>query len=145
MNDLITDPGENAVSYFEQGNNCSVSVFRALSEQVEGGELLDYHLAAGFGGGLGRNGYVCGAVSAATMFIGMMSRGMSKQEIYEKVDGFLNDFKARFGEVNCRGLLGVDLKTKEGMAFLASEGHKQCAHYVRYAADRVGEMIEGKK
>ena len=120
-------------------------MFRSLSELVDGGESIDYHLAAGFGGGLGRNGYVCGAVSAATMIISLEARGLIKKEMYEKVDGFLNDFKSRFGEVNCRGLLGVDLKTKEGMAFLASEGHKKCAEFVRYAADRVGEMISVKE
>lgn len=120
-------------------------MFRSLSELVEGGESIDYHLAAGFGGGLGRNGYVCGAVAAATMIISLEGRGKEKKEIYRDVDGFLNDFKSRFGEVNCRGLLGVDLKTKEGMAFLAAEGHKKCADYVRYAADRVGDMISVKE
>jgi C_GCAxxG_C_C family probable redox protein len=120
-------------------------VFRSLSEQIEGGESIDYHLAAGFGGGLGRNGYVCGAVAAATMIISLEGRGKEKKEIYRDVDGFLSDFKSRFGEVNCRGLLGVDLKTKEGMAFLASEGHKKCAEFVRYAANKVGEMISVKE
>jgi C_GCAxxG_C_C family probable redox protein len=116
-----------------------------LSELVEGGESIDYHLAAGFGGGLGRNGYVCGAVAAATMIISLEGRGKEKNEIYREVDGFLNEFQSRFGEVNCRGLLGVDLKTKEGMAFLAAAGHKKCADYVRYAADKVGAMISGKE
>ena len=59
-----------------------MSVFRSLSELVEGGESIDYHLAAGFGGGLGRNGYVCGAVAAATMIISLEGRGKEKKEIY---------------------------------------------------------------
>jgi len=112
-----------------------------LSELVDAGETIDYHLAAGFGGGLGRNGHVCGAVAAATMIIGLEGRGKEKKEIYKEVDDFLNDFKSRFGEVNCRGLIGVDLKSKEGIAYLAAEGHKKCAEFVRYAADKVGEMI----
>ncbi|OQA06017.1 MAG: putative redox-active protein (C_GCAxxG_C_C) [Firmicutes bacterium ADurb.Bin373] len=120
-------------------------MFRSLSEMVEGGESIDYHLAAGFGGGLGGSGYVCGAVAAATMVISLEGRGKEKKEIYRDVNGFLNDFQSRFGEINCRGLLGVDLKTKEGLAFLASEGRKKCAEYVRYAADRVSEMIRGKE
>lgn len=120
-------------------------MFRSLSELVDAGEAIDYHLAAGFGGGLGRNGYVCGAVAAATMIISLEGRGKEKKEIYRDVDDFLSDFKARFGEVNCRGLLGVDLKTKEGMSYLMGEGRTKCMEFVRYAADQVGAMISAKE
>lgn len=112
-----------------------------MSELVDPTGLIDPGIAAGFGGGLGRNGHICGAVAAATMIIGLKERGKSKKEIYAQVDGFLADFKSRFGEVNCRGLIGVDLKTKEGMDYLLAEGHKQCSEFVRYAADRVAEMV----
>ena len=115
-----------------------------MSELVDQNGMTDPGIAAGFGGGLGRNGYICGAVAAATMIIGLEGRGKSKKEIYAQVDGFLNDFKSRFGDVNCRGLISVDLKTKEGMDYLAAEGHKKCNAFVRYAADRIAEMI-GKK
>jgi C_GCAxxG_C_C family probable redox protein len=98
-------------------------------------------IATGFGGGLGRNGFVCGAVAATAMAIGVKGKGRGKPQVYQMIDTFLNDFKAHFGAVNCRELLGVDLKTEEGMAYLKKEGRKKCSEFVRFAADRVGEMV----
>jgi len=102
-------PGERARAYFEEGNNCSVSVFRALSEMSEEDGTIDPGVAMGFGGGMGKNGLVCGAVSAGIMAIGLRAKGREKAEVYKLVDTFLTDFKEHFGTVNCRELLGADL------------------------------------
>ena len=107
---------------------------------IDSNSILDPSIATGFGGGLGRNGFVCGAVASGTMIIGLKSRGKDKKEVYKIVDRFLNDFKSRFGGVNCRELIGVDLKTEEGMAYLKGEGHKKCREFIRYAADRIREI-----
>ena len=103
---------------------------------------IDPSIAMGFGGGLGKNGLVCGAVTAGTMIIGLQAQGMEKSEVYQLVDKFLTDFKAHFGTVNCRELLGTDLKTKEGMDYLKTEGRTKCRECVRYAADKVFEMVQ---
>ena len=73
------------------------------------------------------------------MIIGLQAQGMEKSEVYQLVDKFLTDFKAHFGTVNCRELLGTDLKTKEGMDYLKTEGRTKCRECVRYAADAIGE------
>ena len=109
---------------------------------IDSNSILDPSIATGFGGGLGRNGFVCGAVASGTMIIGLKSRGKDKKEVYQIADSYLNDFKSRFGSVNCRELIGVDLKTKEGMAYLKTEGHKKCSEFVRYAADKVSEIVQ---
>ena len=137
-----TTPGERARSYFEEGNNCSVSVFRSLSEMSDDHGTIDPSIAMGFGGGMGKNGLVCGAVSAGIMAIGLQAKGRKKAEVYELVDTFLTDFKGRFGTVNCRELLGADLKTEEGMDYLKTEGRKKCSEFVRYAADKAFEMTK---
>ncbi len=135
-----TTSGERALSYFEEGNNCSVSVFRSLSEMSEDHGTIDPSIAMGFGGGMGKNGLVCGAVSAGIMAIGLQAKGRKKAEVYELVDTFLTDFKGQFGTVNCRELLGADLKTEEGMDYLKTEGRKKCSEFVRYAADAVDKI-----
>jgi len=106
---------------------------------------LDSSIATGFGGGLGRNGFICGAIAAGTMVIGLQARGEGKKRVYPVVDRFLNDFKSRFGGVNCRELTGVDLKTEEGMTYLKEEGHKKCSKFVRYAADKLIEILSTKE
>jgi C_GCAxxG_C_C family probable redox protein len=137
-----TTSGERALSYFEEGNNCSVSVFRSLSEMSGDHGTIDPSIAMGFGGGMGKNGLVCGAVSAGIMAIGLQAKGRKKAEVYELVDTFLTDFKDHFGTVNCRELLGADLKTEEGMDYLKTEGRKKCSEFVRYAADKAFEMTK---
>ena len=134
--------GERARSYFEEGNNCSVSVFRALSEVGDEGGTIDPDIAMGFGGGMGKNGLVCGAVSAGIMGIGLRAKGKEKAEVYKLVDTFLTDFKEHFGTVNCRELLGADLKTEEGMKYLKTEGRKKCKEFVGYAADKAFEIMK---
>ncbi len=135
-------PGERARAYFEEGNNCSVSVFRALSEMSDEDGTIDPGVAMGFGGGMGKNGLVCGAVSAGIMAIGLRARGREKAEVYKLVDTFLTDFKEHFGTVNCRELLGADLKTEEGMQYLKTEGRKKCKEFVGYAADKAFETVK---
>ena len=135
-------PGERARAYFEEGSNCSVSVFRALSEMSDEEGTIDPGVAMGFGGGMGKNGLVCGAVSAGIMAIGLRAKGREKAEVYKLVDTFLTDFKEHFGTVNCRELLGADLKTEEGMKYLKTEGRKKCKEFVGYAADRALETVK---
>lgn len=135
-------PGERARAYFEEGNNCSVSVFRALSEMSEEDGTIDPGVAMGFGGGMGKNGLVCGAVSAGIMAIGLRAKGREKAEVYKLVDTFLTDFKEHFGTVNCRELLGADLKTEEGMKYLKTEGRKKCKEFVSYAAGKAFETVK---
>ena len=112
---------------------------------IDTNSTLDPRIATGFGGGLGRNGFLCGAVAAATMIIGLQGRGKGKKRVYPVVDRFINDFKSRFGSVNCRELIGVDLKTEEGLAYLKEEGHKKCSEFVRYAADKLSEIVGSKE
>ncbi|MBW2652037.1 MAG: C_GCAxxG_C_C family protein [Deltaproteobacteria bacterium] len=109
---------------------------------IDSDSALESSIATGFGGGLGRNGFICGVIAAGTMIIGLRCKGKDKKEVYQIVDSFLNDFKSQFGVVNCRELIGVDLKTKEGMTYLKTEGHKKCSEFVRYAANKISEIVQ---
>ena len=102
-------------------------------------------IATGFGGGLGRNGLVCGVLAAGTMIISIKGTGKGKKQVYPVVDRFVSDFKSRFGGANCRELIGVDLKTEEGMVYLKEEGKKKCSEFIRYAADKICEIINSKE
>ena len=103
--------GEKAISYFDQGNNCAEAVLLALSEELGMASRVTPGIATGFGGGFGRNGFVCGAVSAGTIIIGLKGEGKEKKLVYPLVDKFISEFKSRFGSANCCDLMGVDLKT----------------------------------
>jgi len=78
-------------------------------------------LACGFGAGMGRKEFVCGAVSGGILVLGAKyGRGdregeSAKEATYEKTRELIDRFIAKHGTVICRELLnGCDLLTEEG-------------------------------
>ena len=62
---------EVAVDCFEEGFNCSQAVVSAFAPELGLDRETALRVAAAFGGGMGRTGETCGAVSGALMVIGM--------------------------------------------------------------------------
>jgi len=73
------------------------------------------------GGGVGRNGHICGAVSGAALIIGMKfgttdpANFQAKEKAYNKTNELLEKFSAENKSVLCKELLGYDIKTPEGL------------------------------
>jgi C_GCAxxG_C_C family probable redox protein len=146
------DKKEVAVSRFQEGFSCSQSVFSAYAEEM--GLDLDTALkiAGAFGGGMGRTGQTCGAVTGAIMAIGLKYGATSaadketKEKAYALVKEFSDRFKVRNDVVTCKDLLGVDIGTVEGRKI----AHEQdlyatvCTRLVKDAAEIVEEMLNGK-
>jgi C_GCAxxG_C_C family probable redox protein len=81
-------------------------------------------ISCGFGGGMGRKGEVCGAVSGGILVLGLkFGRGKSDQRAqtdvaYAEVREFMKRFSAKHGSCYCRELLsGCNLATPEGQAY----------------------------
>jgi C_GCAxxG_C_C family probable redox protein len=72
-------------------------------------------VASGFGGGVGRTGNICGAVSGALMVIGLkygkatLETCAERERTYELVREFVREYTNLHGSVNCTDLLGYDL------------------------------------
>jgi C_GCAxxG_C_C family probable redox protein len=78
-------------------------------------------MACGFGGGMGRKGEVCGAVTGGILVIGTKyGRGekddrTATQLTYTKTRQLMDQFAEKHGTVICRKLLnGCELTTEEG-------------------------------
>jgi len=106
---------ERAVGLFAKGYNCAQAVLGAFCEE-EGLDLnTAFRLASGFGGGI-RCGEVCGAVSGAIMAIGLKcgffvegdleQKGYCNTKSFEFIEKFTNEN----GSVQCRDLLGADIR-----------------------------------
>ena len=143
--------GEKAEKLFLEGYNCAQSVLCAF-EDVTGIEReTAAKLASSFGGGLGRMREVCGAVSGASMVLGLI-KGYSdpkdfeaKKAHYARVREFAKRFKEQNGSIICRELLsGVDTE-KGGVPEKRTEQyyyHKRpCALLCRQAAEILDEMF----
>lgn len=139
---IVNEIVRKASSYFKSGFNCSESVLLAIARDAfEIESDLVPKIATGFGGGISRRGYVCGAVSGAIMGFGLKYGRNSPCELraptYDLVVEFIKRFQKTFGSIVCKELSGCDLSTLEGIRKFREEGvHGQiCSHFVRGAIE----------
>ena len=111
------------------------------------GERGDWfpRVASGFGGGIGRTGQVCGAISGAVIGAGWVhgkgSDGEDRDILYDISGSLIRSFTSRFGTTLCRDLIGFDLGDPEdrGKAFESGVFAERCAGFVRFCAEQVNE------
>lgn len=139
---------DHAADAFAKGYSCTQAVLGAFANDLGMDRDTAIRVAAGFGGGLGRQGHVCGAVTGAIMVLGLSSGPANpgdqaaKERIYAQVRDFCSRFQQAHGSIQCNGLLGCDIGTPEGLA--AAREKKlfttQCPAYVRGAVSIVEEL-----
>ena len=111
---------EKAAMNHTNGCNCSQAVLLSCCEEYGLDSTLGLKVAGGFGGGICRMGEMCGALTAALMLIGLKNDQNSVEDVDAKNDcyrlsqEFVKRFKEKFGALNCKELIGVDISTEEG-------------------------------
>lgn len=99
---------------FKAHYNCAQSVLGAFADRYGLDRATAFRIATPFGGGIGRSGLLCGAVSGAIMVIGL-ARGTTvydkpkKDACYALAREFQERFTALHGSLTCPGLLGLDI------------------------------------
>lgn len=133
---------ELAEQYHTQGNNCVESVIKACNDSMNL-HLPDesIRMASVMGGGIGRSGCVCGALSGACLVIGSLVGRLDPAEkplpeMYQYTHEFHDCFKKHFGTTCCRAL--------NKLSFGTPEYRKQCIKITATAADMVSDFIEEK-
>jgi C_GCAxxG_C_C family probable redox protein len=139
--------------YFMEGFNCSEATLLAISESL--GEKCKFipRIASGFGGGFGRHGDVCGAISGSVMALGLVygrkdpKDAEAKEKIYGIVDEYLKKFIEKYGTLSCRELTGCDMLTPEGLKKMKDEKVvvNICAPIVEFAEREALKLINDKK
>lgn len=137
---------ERAVSCFREGCSCAQAIFSCYGERGGLDREMALRLATPFGGGMGRMGETCGAVTGAFLALGLSLASpdpAEKQATYAAVRDFTERFKARNGSISCRELLGHDISTDEGLRIVKEEGllTSRCEKYVRDAAEILEQML----
>ncbi len=140
---------ELAGELFGQGYNCAQAVLAAFGPDEGATRVTCLAVATPFGGGLGRMGEVCGAVSGALMVLGLRHGGDTvadpqiKDAAYAAAQEFIARFKQRHQTILCRELLGCDLGTPEGRAEAQARQLSQtlCPGFVRDAAEILEAML----
>jgi len=142
---------EKVQQIFDSGFNCAESVLKAAQEifQLSGAEVVP-KVATGLGGGIGRKGSVCGALTGGILALGLaLGRTEPKDtESRDRLYGIARElyakFEREFGTVLCFGLTQCDLTTKEGQDKFKELGlHKNlCSRFVQGMVKWVGEVID---
>ena len=115
--------GEKAANLHRDGYNCAQAVLLTLYEHMNPEEKNPVipKIATGFGGGIGRCGSVCGALTGAIMSVSLKYGAnevnpQKKAEASAKAQTLYRLFEKQHGSVMCRDLIHFDLSTPEGFA-----------------------------
>ena len=106
-------------------------------------------IATPFGGGMGRYGEVCGAITGAMLALGLKSGRESaddtaaRGDVYAKVVRLMRAFEIEYGSVECRTLTGCDLLTPEGKERMEKEElHANlCTKLVAFASEEAHRIM----
>ncbi|MFW9938174.1 MAG: C-GCAxxG-C-C family protein [Candidatus Thorarchaeota archaeon] len=140
---------EEALVHFEKdGRNCSQSILTTYGSQFGLNEDLALRISGGFGGGIGRLGNVCGAVTGSVMVLSLKFRNLdpndteNKEKTYEIVQSFIEKFIEINGSIMCRELIDSDLSTVEGREKAKTN---LCPKFVRTAAEILEYYLKNVK
>lgn len=137
-NRIAASRAEKARKLYLEGYNCAQAVALAFAD-LTGTDFETVKLAsAPFGGGMGRLGEVCGAVSGMLMTLSFVRRrdtldAREKAALYNEERVIAERFRTRAGSILCRDLLMMRAGKKEG-------GGLACPDIVALAA----EIIENE-
>lgn len=140
---------QKAIQLFNSNYNCSQAVLAAFAEDLGLDTPTALKLGAGFGGGIGCSGEVCGALVGAVMTLGLKYGSCvgedkaAKNEMYRKARLLADEFKLRTGSLYCRDLMGFDLSTPKGQAMAKQpSAFERCDGFVSIAAEILEEMLQ---
>ena len=140
---------EKAATRFLEGYNCAQSVLLTMFEHWNGENELIPKIATAFGGGIGRCGSVCGALTGGVMALGIKygtnEPSLEKRlKAYELAQKFYKRFEKQHGSVLCRELIRYDLSVPEELekARRARIFEEKCVNFVKEAVETLIELTE---
>jgi C_GCAxxG_C_C family probable redox protein len=143
------NPVEIAVQMFNDGFSCSQAMLASFAPRYGLDRETALKLASPFGGGMGRQGLVCGALTGGIMVLGLHG-GRTRpddEETRDRNDELVRELTARYrelgGTVMCNDLTGVDISDPVARTAAKEDGvyEKVCPGLVRHAATIVLELI----
>lgn len=122
---------EKAIARHTSGFGCAQSVASVFAEEFGIDEVAAQKMALGLGGGISRQGEICGAVSGGVLVLGMKygvssmdgeANKAAKEVVYGLDQKFVQQFKERMGAIHCNEILGFDMNDPEARAIGREQG-----------------------
>lgn len=140
----MTKHQERAIELFYEGYNCSQATFMAFADLLDCEPDEMARISSSFGGGMGKMGEVCGALTGAFMAVGARlgyddpKNKELKEKHYELIQEISDRFKAEKGSILCRELLDIN---ENSPGKTTRNPDKACEHYVSFATKLVDEVL----
>lgn len=142
-------PKIRARKFFEEGYLCSQSILMAYGPLFNLDRGTAARLAAPFGGGVARRADTCGAVNGACMVLGLKYGHTaaddtdSKERAYQAVHDFIHQFQDRYGSIECRQILELDISNPEELQQARDDQlfTTRCPDFVTQAAELLDQLI----
>jgi C_GCAxxG_C_C family probable redox protein len=133
-----------------QTYGCAETTFVVLKEAYGLPDAADSSAAMVLNGGVAYRGGLCGALSGAALAVGMLaerrlgSHAAAKRAARKVVGAVMDDFEREFAALECRSLIGRDLRTPaEHLAFIHSGVWRTtCMRQIEFVVRRLATLPE---
>jgi len=145
------DKSTKAINYFRNKFNCSQSVLTTFGSEYGLSEDECLRIATAFGGGMGRQQHICGAITGALMVLGLIyGKGLNdpeenKRYTYQKTKEFFDEFIRLNGSADCLKLLdGLDMNNPDDQKKIIERNYYgiRCEKYVSDAVIILTKIME---
>jgi len=119
---------KHAVELFKQNYSCAQSILIAFADEVGIDDKQAFKIGAGLGGGIGRKQYICGAINAGAIILGLKHGNYSSNDTQAKdnlsklVGNFVDECELKLGGSQCLELIKIDLGNEEMRNYASSSG-----------------------
>ena len=129
---------------------CAETMFIALKAAYGLDDPADSSAAMALNGGVAYGGGPCGAISGAALAVGLLAgrriedHREAKLVARELIAGLMDDFGEAYGTVDCRDLIGLDLRAPGAhRAFLRSLAWRdRCMPQLEFAITRLAPLAD---
>ncbi len=136
---------DTAKTLFNEGFNCAQSLLVACGVDLGVTRSTALKIASTFGGGIGKTGETCGAVTGALMVIGLKygSTNPKDKKTKAKIHRLVNKFIVKFKSCNkkhstlCRELIEIDTNLSGRTKIVK----KKCLEYIKDSAEIIEQII----
>lgn len=138
---------DSVVITFGKGFNCAQSMLSEYGPELGLDRETALRVSGAFGGGMGKTGNMCGAVTGALMIIGLKYASVdvkdkkAKKKTEDMAREFMSAFEARNGSIVCRDLLGCDISSPEAEK-QKKQLKKACSGFISNAVKLVEEILK---
>lgn len=137
---------ERAIKYFMESASCAQSILAVYGPLVGLPEDECFKIGASLGGGVGRKQYICGAINAGAIIIGLKYGNAKHGELEKKsranlITGeFITECEQAIGSSQCSEILKIDLSNPDEYAMANDTGlfDRVCNN----AIEKTAEILE---